>query len=501
MYLNNKILVGKNDKTEANLLLNMLNRHGLITGASGTGKTITLKVIAESLSDAGVPVFLSDVKGDIAGTALLGEDNENVNKRVEKLGLTNDFEYKKYPVRFWDIYGINGHPIRTKVSTVGPDILSIMLGLSEAQEGNLQIVFKIAQDEGLELTDLKDLKSTLQYVADNKNDYITKYGNITAQSIGVIQRSLLSLENQGADKFFGEPALDIHDFIKFSAEDGRGIINILHAVELFRCPDLYASFMLWLLTELFNTLPEVGDLDKPKIVFFFDEAHLLFSEMPSYRLKQITQIVKLIRSRGIGLYFVSQSPLDIPGEVLGQLGNRVQHALRAYTPSEQKVVKAAADAFRVNPEFNTYNEILTLGTGEALVSFQNEKGEPTIVERVTILPPQSKMGSIDDMARNKVINNSPLIGKYDEAIDAASAYEKVNEKFAEKKRVEEEAMAAKEAEKAAKEKAKTDALKAKEAEKKKKNDPMYKLGKKVTNKATDKLINKGLNSLFKGLFK
>ena len=500
MYLNNKILVGKNDKTEANMLLNMLNRHGLITGASGTGKTITLKVIAESLSDAGVPVFLSDVKGDIAGTAVMGEENENITKRVEKLGLTNDYRCNKYPVRFWDIYGVNGHPIRTKVSTVGPDILSIMLGLSEAQEGNLQIVFKIAQDEGLELIDLKDLKSTLQYVADNKNDYITKYGNITSQSIGVIQRSLLSLENQGADKFFGEPALNIQDFISTDV-DGRGVINILHAVELFRCPDLYASFMLWLLTELFNKMPEVGDLDKPRIVFFFDEAHLLFNEMPSYRLKQITQVVKLIRSRGIGLFFVSQSPTDVPDEILGQLGNRVQHALRAYTPSEQKVVKSAAAAFRVNPEFNTYDEILALGTGEALVSFQNEKGEPTVVEKVTILPPQSKMGSIDDITRNKVINNSPLLGKYDEAIDANSAHEKVTEKFNEKRRIEEEIAAQKQAEIEAKEKAKADALKAKEAEKKKKNDPMYKIGKKVTNKAVDKVINKGLNKLFKGLFK
>ena len=500
MYLNNKILVGKNEKIEANMFLNMLNRHGLITGASGTGKTITLKVIAESLSDAGVPVFLSDVKGDIAGTAVMGEENENITKRVEKLGLTGDFRCNKYPVRFWDIYGINGHPIRTKVSTVGPDILSIMLGLSEAQEGNLQIVFKIAQDEGLELIDLKDLKSTLQYVADNKNNYITKYGNITSQSIGVIQRSLLSLENQGADKFFGEPSLNIQDFISTDV-DGRGVINILHAVELFRCPDLYASFMLWLLTELFNKMPEVGDLDKPRIVFFFDEAHLLFNEMPSYRLKQITQVVKLIRSRGIGLFFVSQSPTDVPDEILGQLGNRVQHALRAYTPSEQKVVKSAASAFRVNPEFNTYDEILALGTGEALVSFQNENGEPTTVEKVTILPPQSKMGSIDDMTRNKIINNSPLLGKYDEVIDANSAHEKVTEKFNEKRRIEEEEAAQKQAEKEAKEKAKEDALKAKEAEKKKKNDPMYKLGKKVTNKAVDKVINKGLNKLFKGLFK
>ena len=500
MYLNNKILIGKNEsKEESNLLLNMMNRHGLITGASGSGKTITLKVIAESLSDAGVPVFLSDVKGDIAGTCAMGEENENVSKRVDKLGIKDNFEYKKFPVRFWDIYGEKGHPIRTKVSEVGPEILSMMLGLSEAQEGNLQIAFKIAKDEGLELIDLKDLRSTLQYVADNKNDYITKYGNITSQSIGVIQRSLLSLENQGADEFFGEPSLNIEDFI--SLEEGKGVINILDAVKLFMCPDLYASFMLWLLTELFNKLPEVGDLDKPKIVFFFDEAHLLFNEMPSYRLKQITQVVKLIRSRGIGLFFVSQSPLDVPGEILSQLGNRVQHTLRAYTPNEQKTVKAAADSFRVNPKFNTYDEILSLGTGEALVSFQNEKGEPTVVERVTILPPQSKMGTIDDFTRNKVINNSSLIGKYDEKIDSSSAYEKVSEKNEEKELSEKEKILAKQKEREEKEAARLAALKEKEAERKKKNDPMYKLGKKVTNKAVDKVINKGLNKVLKNLFK
>ena len=519
MYLNNKILVGKNNKgEESSLLLNMMNRHGLITGASGSGKTITLKVIAESLSDAGVPVFLSDVKSDIAGCACPGEENENVAKRVEKLGLASSFEYKKYPVRFWDIYAKKGHPIRTKVSTVGPEILSIMLGLSEAQEGNLQIVFKIAEDENLELIDLKDLKSLLSYVADNKNNYLTTYGNITTQSIGVIQRSLLALENQGADLFFGEPSLDIKDFISTN-EEGRGFLNILDAQELFTSTDLYASFMLWLLTELYKQMPEVGDIDKPNIVFFFDEAHLLFHEMPSYRLKKITQIVKLIRSKGIGLFFISQSPLDVPSDILGQLGNRIQHTLRAYTPAEQKVVKVAADSFRVNPELKTYDEILSLGTGEAVVSFQNEKGEPTIAQRVTILPPQSKMGTIDEMTRNKVINNSVLLGKYDEKIDNASAYEKVTEKFEEKKKEEEAIKLQKEEEKLAKEEekknlllekqkekeakelAKLEAQKQKEAEKKKKNDPVYKIGKKVTNKDIDKAINKGLNKVFKSLFK
>jgi len=499
MYINNKILVGKNEKKEVYLLPKMTNRHGLITGASGSGKTITLKVMSEGFSDAGIPVFLSDVKGDLAGTAITGESNEAVTKRVEALKLDN-FEYKEYPVRFWDLYGINGHPIRTKISTVGPNILSIMLGLNEAQEGILNIVFKIAKDENLELTDLKDLKSVLQYIGDNKKDYITKYGNVTTQSIGVIQRSLLTLENQGADKFFGEPSLDIKDFIN-TDDNGKGIINILHAVELFRSPDLYASFMLWLLTELFNTLPEVGDLEKPKIVFFFDEAHLLFDQMPIYRLKQITQVVKLIRSKGIGLFFVSQAPTDIPNDILGQLGNRVQHTLRAYTPAEQKVVKAAAESFRVNPEFDTEKAILELSTGEALISFQNEEGEPAVVEKVKVLPPQSKMGAIDDMTRNKIINNSPLVGKYDEVIDKESAHEIVTKKYEEQLAIEEAEKNKKEEQKLAKEKEKEQLKLKKESEKQKKNDPMTKLTKKITNKAVDKVINKGLNKIFKNLFK
>lgn len=493
MYINNKILVGKNDKKEVYLLPSMANRHGLITGASGTGKTITLKVLAESFSDAGVPVFFSDVKGDLAGCCQVGEDSESVNKRVESLGL-NEFEYKSYPTVFWDIYGQYGHPIRTKISMVGPSILSMMLGLSEAQEGVLDIVFKIAEDENLDLVDLKDLKSVLQYVGDNRKDYITKYGNITTQSVGVIQRSLLALENQGADKFFGEPALDIKDFIR-TTNDSKGMINSLHAVELFRNPDLYASFMLWLLTELFNSMPEVGDLDKPKIVFFFDEAHLLFDNMPLYRLKQITQVVKLIRSRGIGLYFVSQKPTDIPDEIIGQLGNRVQHNLRAYTPAEQKIVKTAADAFRENKEFNTYDAILTLGTGEALVSFQNEKGEPEIVEKVKVLPPQSKMGTIDDITRNKVINNSSLSGKYDEVIESESAHEIVTKKMQEKQTLEEEAKRQKEEEK----KLKQEEKEKRQKERERKNNPAYKLGKKAVNKTTDKILNRIINSVIKSL--
>ena len=513
MYLNKKILVGKSDNKELGILLDKANRHGLITGASGSGKTITLKVMAESFSDAGVPVFLADVKGDLAGCAEAGEANENITSRLEKLGI-KDFDFKSYPVRFWDLYGEYGHPIRAKVSEVGPEILSIMLGLSEAQEGVLAICFKIAKDEGLDLVDLKDLRSALQYIGDNRKDYITKYGNITTQSIGVIQRSLLTLENQGAENFFGEPALDIKDFIRRD-EDSKGFINILHAVKLFNSPDLYASFLLWLLTEMFNTMPEVGDLDKPKLVFLFDEAHLLFNGMPAYRLKQITQVVKLIRSRGIGLYFISQGPTDIPDEILGQLGNRVQHTLRAYTPSEQKTVKAAANAFRTNPKFNTEEAILNLGTGEALISFQNEKGEPEVVEKCTILPPQSKMGTIDDMTRNKIINNSEFAGKYDELVESDSAYEKVTQKYDEENKAKEELEKKKQEEKEAKElekqklaeekalaKEKREKEKAeKEAERARKNNPAYKLGKKVVNKSVDKVINKGLNAIMKNLFK
>lgn len=462
MYTNDKILVGKSEDKELNILLNMANRHGLITGASGSGKTITLKVMAESFSDAGVPVFLADVKGDLAGTAVEGDINA-IQKRVDKLGLEG-FECKKFPVRFWDLYGENGHPIRATVANVGSDILSMMLGLSEAQEGNLAIVFEVAKDEGLELINLADLRSTLQYVAENKDKYITKYGNITTQSIGVIQRSLLALEKQGADKFFGEPALDVKDFFSIDSE-GRGIINILHAVELFQSPDLYASFLLWLLNTLFATSPEVGDLDKPKMVFFFDEAHLLFDSMPSYRLKRIVQVVKLIRSRGIGLYFVSQNPTDVPDEILAQLGNRVQHALRAYTPSEQKVVKAAAGAFRTNKAFDTETAISELGTGEALISFQDEKGAPSVVERATILPPQSFMGAINDMVRMKVINNSDLCGKYDEAIDNESAHEKITKHNEEKAAQAEEEKRKAEEEKAAAAKTKEDARIEKEHQK------------------------------------
>ena len=499
--MNNKILIGKNDKKECFLLLDKANRHGLITGASGTGKTITSKVMAEKLSDSGIPVFMADVKGDLSGTALSGEMNDNISSRVKNLKLDN-FEVKEFPVRFWDVYGVNGHPIRFKVSDVGPNILSIMLGLSEAQEGVLNIVFNVSKDENLDLDDLKDLKYALNYVGEHKNEYTTKYGNVTTQSIGVILRSLNVLENQGIDNFFGEPELDIKDFMTFT-NDSRGFINILDAVELYKNPDLYSAIMLCLLTKLYDSMPEVGDLDKPKIVFFFDEAYFLFREMPSYRLKQVEKIVRLIRSKGIGLYFITHYTTDLPANILDQLGNRVQHNLRAYTPADQKIAKAAADSFRTNPNFKTYETILELGTGEALVSFQNEKGEPEIVERVMILPPQSKIGVISDTERLKIINNSTLIGKYDEKNDDESAYEKIgkikeeeNKVLEEKEKAKEEALKQKEEEKKIKEEEK----KKREKEREKKNNPVYKTGKRLAWKVENRILTKVVNFVFK-LFK
>ena len=499
--MNNKVLIGKNDKKECFLLLDKANRHGLITGASGTGKTITSKVMAEKLSDSGIPVFMADVKGDLSGTALSGEMNDNISSRVKNLKLDN-FEVKEFPVRFWDVYGVNGHPIRFKVSDVGPNILSIMLGLSEAQEGVLNIVFNVSKDENLDLDDLKDLKYALNYVGEHKNEYTTKYGNVTTQSIGVILRSLNVLENQGIDNFFGEPELDIKDFMTFT-NDSRGFINILDAVELYKNPDLYSAIMLCLLTKLYDSMPEVGDLDKPKIVFFFDEAYFLFREMPSYRLKQVEKIVRLIRSKGIGLYFITHYTTDLPANILDQLGNRVQHNLRAYTPADQKIAKAAADSFRTNPNFKTYETILELGTGEALVSFQNEKGEPEIVERVMILPPQSKIGVISYTERLKIINNSTLIGKYDEKNDDESAYEKIgkikeeeNKVLEEKEKAKEEALKQKEEEKRIKEEEK----KKREKEREKKNNPVYKTGKRLAWKVENRILTKVVNFVFK-LFK
>ena len=502
MYINNKLLIGKNNDKEVCLLPSMANRHGLITGASGTGKTVTAKVMAESFSELGVPVFISDVKGDLAGTAVIGEMNDNILKRVNNLKLDN-FDVKEFPVRFWDVYRVNGHPIRFKVSDVGVNVLSIMLGLSEAQEGVLNIVFKVSEDKSWDLDTLDDLKQALNRVGEIRNELTTTYGNVTTQSVGVILRSLSVLENQGLSKFFGEPELNIQDLVSVD-NNGKGIINILDAVELYKNPDLYSAVMLCLLTRLYDSMPEVGDVDIPKIVFFFDEAYFLFREMPPYRLKQVEKIVRLIRSKGIGLYFISHYTTDIPDAILEQLGNRVQHNLRAYTPTDQKIAKAAADSFRTNPNFKTYDTILELGTGQAIVSFQNEKGEPEVCERVFILPPQSKIGIIDDMTRNRIINQSPLAGKYDEDIDDRSASEIINEVREKESLEKEEINKEKEEAKRLKEEEKAKALAEKEKnrqEREKKNTPQYKLGKKVVNKTTDKLLNRIINKVLKGLFK
>ena len=381
--------------------LSMANRHGLISGASGTGKTITMKVMAESFSDAGVPVFLCDVKGDVSGLCVPGAQNEGMEKRIDKFGIRDCFEYKAYPTCFWDIYGEGGHPVRATISDMGPDILSRILGLTEAQQGVLNIVFKIADDNGLMLIDLKDLRAMLSYVNDHKAEFIVKYGNIATQSLGGIQRALIPLETQGGDLFFGEPALDIRDWMRCDY-NGKGIINILDCVKLVQNPTLYASFLLWLMAELFENLPEVGDADKPRLVFFFDEAHLLFSDAPKVLVQKIEQVVKLIRSKGVGIYFVTQSPSDIPNSVLAQLSGKVQHALRAYTPTEQKAVKAAANSMRPNPKFKAEDVIMELGVGEALISFLDDDGIPQPVQRTSVICPQSLMAAADAQTKNAV---------------------------------------------------------------------------------------------------
>ena len=387
MYENGKIYMGLADDQRVEMCLNMCNRHGLIAGASGTGKTITMKVMAESFSDAGVPVFLCDVKGDVAGICAPGQSSEGMEKRIDKFGLRDTFTYRGYPTTFWDIYQEGGHAVRATVSEMGPELLSRILGLTPAQEGILHIVFRIADDKGLLLIDLKDLRAMLTYVNEHRAEYMMTYGNITPQSVAAILRALLPLEQQGGELFFGEPALEIQDWMRTDAE-GRGMINVLDCVKLVQNPTLYASFLLWMLSELFESLPEAGDLDKPKLVFFFDEAHMLFRDAPNVLLQKIEQTVKLIRSRGVGVYFVTQSPSDIPDSVLAQLSNRVQHALRAYTPAELKAVRVAAQAFRANPAFRAEDAIMELGVGEALTSFLDEKGVPTMVQHQDHLSPE-----------------------------------------------------------------------------------------------------------------
>ncbi len=429
MFAEDKILIGCNENTEVFLLPKLANRHGLIAGATGTGKTITLKTLAESFSDLGVPVFLADMKGDISGLAKLGSETDKIKTNVEKYGLAaKGFKYEAYPVEFWDLFGEKGLPVRVTLSEMGPTLLSKILNLSEAQEGVLDIVFKVADEESLLIIDLKDLKSMINHVVENKDQYESQYGAIAEKSANTILRSLLKMEDQGGNDFFGEPALELGDFMKLD-DNGKGVINVLDAQKLSLSPEIYSTFLLWMLSNLYQTLPEVGDMDKPKFVFFFDEAHLLFDDMSPEFGKKVEQIVRLIRSKGVGLYFISQSPADIPDDILAQLGNRVQHALHAYTPKDQKAVKVAAETFRPNPEFDTASVISELGIGQALVSVLEEGGVPSIVQKVDIVPPQSYIGAIDDAMRSELINLSELKPKYWEALDAMSAYEMLLEKI------------------------------------------------------------------------
>ena len=417
-----KILIGKGEAFQY-LQLPLGNRHGLVAGATGTGKTVTLQVLAEGFSNAGTAVFCADVKGDLSGLAMAGEGKAPFVQRAKDIGVT--YTPDRFPVVFWDVFGEQGHPVRATLSEMGPVLLARLLDLNDVQEGVLNIAFRIADEQGLLLLDLKDLRALLAMVSDNASELTKQYGNVAPATVGAIQRQLLVLENQGADKFFGEPALSIEDFIR-TDRDGRGVINVLAADKLMRSPRLYATFLLWMLSELFETLPEVGDADKPKLVFFFDEAHLLFDSAPKNLMTAIEQVVRLIRSKGVGVYFVTQNPLDVPDVVLGQLGNRAQHALRAFTPRDQKAVKAAAETFRQNPKFDTGEVITQLGVGEALVSMLEKGGTPAIVSRTLIAPPGSRVGPITAEERAAVLAQSPLRGKYDVTIDRDSAFEVLN---------------------------------------------------------------------------
>jgi uncharacterized protein len=422
------LLVAKAGKTELSLLAGAANRHGLITGATGTGKTVTLQTLAQAFSNIGVPVFMADVKGDLSGIAKPGGGNPKVLERLKDLKLKAEFS--ACPAMFWDVYGKSGIPVRATVSDMGPLLLGRMLGLNETQGGVLSLVFRIADDNGMLLLDLKDLRAMLQFVGDNAAQFKTEYGNVAGTSIGAIQRGLLALESQGATQFFGEPMLDLADLMQ--VRDGKGVVSVLAADKLLNSPTLYSTFLLWMLAELFENLPEIGDPEKPRLVFFFDEAHLLFNEAPKSLLDKIEQMVRLIRSKGVGVYFVTQNPLDIPESVLGQLGNRVQHALRAFTPKDQKAVKAAADTLRANPKLKTDQVITELGVGEALVSFLDEKGRPSIVERAFIIPPASHLGPLTETERNLAFQNSASYAKYKSAVDRESAYEKLKGRTEEK---------------------------------------------------------------------
>ena len=500
----------------------MANRHGLIAGATGTGKTVTLKVVAESFSEMGVPTFIADIKGDVSGMCLAGCENKHIRRSIDTMNIEN-FTYTSFPVRFFDVYGKLGHPVRTTISDMGPELLARLLGLNDTQSGVLRIVFRIADDKGWLLLDLKDLRSMLQHVADHGNEYKIRYGNVSAQSVGAIQRALLTLEDEGGDIFFGEPQLDIADWFDWD-ENGRGVMNILECAELFQHPLLYSTFLLWMLTELYELLPEAGDLEKPKIAFFFDEAHLLFKDAPKALLEKVEQVVRLIRSKGVSVWFIIQNPMDIPETVLAQIGNRVQHALRAYTPNEQKAIRAAAKSFRVNDDFDTETVLQELATGEALVSVLDPKGIPGVVQRANILPPRSSMNAVEPAVIGTVIANSPLRDKYTETEDRESAYEILSAAAEEEAKAKAEAEKAKEEErlakeeekkriaeakaKAAEEKAKEAEAKRKEAEKRAKEREKAQKAKARKNSALGKAASSAMNSvgrevgrqLIRGLF-
>jgi uncharacterized protein len=421
-----KIFIGKGEQP-AWLTLALANRHGLVTGATGTGKTVSLQVMAEGFARAGVPVFAADIKGDLSGISEVGEAKDFILKRAQDMGLA--FQVDQFSTVFWDVFGEQGHPVRATVSEMGPLLLSRMMDLNDVQEGVMNIAFKVADEQGLLLLDMKDLRAILTFIAEHAGELTTQYGNVSKQTVGTIQRQLLVLENQGGDKFFGEPALDLKDFMR-TDRDGRGMVNILVADKLMQSPRLYATFLLWMLSELFEQLPEAGDPPKPKLVFFFDEAHLLFNDAPKALMEKIEQVVRLIRSKGVGVYFVTQNPIDVPDKVLAQLGNRVQHALRAFTPRDQKAVTAAAETFRPNPKLDTAQVIMQLGKGEALVSFLEGNGIPAVVERVMVRPPTARIGPITPEERKSIIDNSPVKGKYDTAIDSESAYEILQKRVA-----------------------------------------------------------------------
>ena len=442
---------------------NMLCRHGLIAGATGTGKTVTLQVLAETFCQAGVPCFMADMKGDLSGISQAGRLSGFIEKRLPEFGIENP-QFQACPVRFFDVFGEQGHPMRSTISRMGPQMLGRLMDLNETQTGVLNIVFRIADDNGLLLIDLKDLRAMLNFVGQNAADFTTQYGNVTSASVGAIQRALLELENQGADKFFGEPDFDIYDLLQ--CEGGKGIMNVLAADKLMLQPKLYSTFLLWLLSELYATLPEVGEMDMPKLVFFFDEAHMLFEGTSKALTDKIEQVIRLIRSKGVGIWFITQSPTDIPANILGQLGNRVQHALRAYSPQDQKAVKVAADTFRANPAFKTYDTLLELGTGEALVSFLDVKGTPAMVERAKILFPLSQIGAVTPEQRADLVKRSRLYGRYDHPVDRESAYELITAATQEAERQKAELEAAAAAEKQAAIEAKEAARAAKEEEKK-----------------------------------